>query len=162
MAEQQGAETLEIPDELKNVDSSRIQQILAVQQGLFHARRQSYLSTLESLGEQNKQMKEQIEGLKARTSVNYRRIASLRGEAEDFRSLYREAQAQIAQAEEQIASLTDQVERTVIKAPVAGTVVGRKVHSEGAVLSNFASSEENIANATWLASLEQTDAGWIV
>lgn len=194
LAEQQGVDTLEIPDELKNVDSSRIQQILAVQQGLFHARRQSYLSTLESLGEQNKQMQEQIEGLKARTGVNNRRIASLRGEAEDFRSLYREglgdnqrlrelerqvlqyegnnaefkskiaqlrsqisenraeqeirkqefqkevgeqlreAQAQIAQAEEQITSLTDQVNRTVIKSPVAGTVVGRKVHSVGAVV----------------------------
>lgn len=34
--------------------------------------------------------------------------------------------------------------------------------TEGAVLSNFARSEENIANATWLAGLEQTDDGWIV
>lgn len=90
LAEQQGAENLEIPDELKNTDNPRIQQILAVQQGLFHARRQSYLSTLESLGEQNKQMQEQISGLQQRIGVNNRRIASLRGEAEDFRSLYRE------------------------------------------------------------------------
>ncbi|GAA3896967.1 HlyD family type I secretion periplasmic adaptor subunit [Halomonas cibimaris] len=194
LAEQQGAENLKIPDELKNADSPRIQQILAVQQGLFHARRQSYLNTLASLDEQNKQMKEQIEGLKQRISVNNRRITSLRGEAEDFRSLYREglgdnqrlrelerqilqyegnnaeftskiaqlrsqisenraereirkqefqkevgeklreAQAQIAQAEEQITSLSDRVARTVIRSPVSGTVVGRKVHSEGAVV----------------------------
>lgn len=194
LAEQQGVEMLEIPEELEDVDSPRIQQILAVQQGLFVARRQSYLSTLESLDEQNKQMQEQIEGLSARTGVNNRRIASLRGEAEDFRSLYREglgdnqrirelerqmleyegnnaqftsqtaqlrsqisenraereirkqefqkevgeqlreAQSQIAQAEEQMISLTDQVERTVIKAPVSGTVVGRKVHSVGAIV----------------------------
>ncbi|WP_311944979.1 HlyD family type I secretion periplasmic adaptor subunit [Halomonas piscis] len=195
LAEQQEAENLEIPDELQNADSPRIQQILAVQQGLFHARRQSYLSTLESLDEQNKQMKEQIQGLKQRIGVNSRRMSSLREEADDFRSLYREGlgdnqrlrelerqvleyegnnaefkskiaqlrsqisenraereirkqefqkevgeqlrevQTKIAQAEEQITSLSDQVERTVIRSPVSGTVVGRKVHSVGAVVS---------------------------
>lgn len=40
--------------------------------------------------------------------------------------------------------------------------VMRNGNTEGAVLGNFSSSEENIANATWLAGLEQTDAGWIV
>ncbi|WNK21194.1 HlyD family type I secretion periplasmic adaptor subunit [Halomonas piscis] len=194
LAEQEGAENLDVPDELKNADSPRIQQILAVQRGLFHARRQSYLSTLESLDEKHKQMKEQIGGLKERISVNKRRLASLEDEADDFRSLYREGlgdnqrlrelerqvleyegnnaefnskiaqlrsqisenraereirkqefqkevgeklrevQSNIAQAEEQITSLSDQVRRTVIRSPVAGTVVGRKVHSVGAVV----------------------------
>lgn len=46
----------------------------------------------------------------------------------------RQAQAQIAEAEEQITSLSDQVERTVIVAPVSGSVVDRQVHSAGAVI----------------------------
>ncbi|WP_447553449.1 HlyD family type I secretion periplasmic adaptor subunit [Vreelandella sp. EE22] len=194
LAEQEGAETLEIPEDIKNVDSPRVQQVVAVQQSLFTARRQSLNSTLESLDEQIIQMQEQIEGLEQRIGVNTRRISSLRSEADDFRSLYREglgdnqrmrelerqilqyegdnaefrantaqlrsqisenrmqreiqqqefqkevgeqlreAQAQIAQAEEQIVSLTDQVQRTVVTAPVSGTVVGRQVHTIGAVI----------------------------
>lgn len=194
LAEQQGAETLEMPEELMSVDNERIQQVTAVQQSLFHARRQSLLSTLDSMDQQIIQMQEQIEGLEARERVNNQRISSLRSEAEDFRSLYREglgdnqrlrelerqilqyqgdnaefqsniaqlrsqisenrmqkeitqqefqaevgeqlrsAQAQIAEAEEQITSLTDQVNRTVVSAPVSGTVVGRQVHTVGAVV----------------------------
>lgn len=198
LAEQQGADTLEVPDDLKNIDNPRIQQILDVQQALFHARRQSYQGTLKALDEQNKQMDEQISGLKQRISVNQRRIASLKSESDDFRALFREglgdnqrlrelerqtleyegnnaefrsqiaqlgsqisenrarreihiqdfqkevgeqlreAQANIAQAEEQVTSLSDQVDRTVIRAPVSGTVVGRTVHSEGAVIGSGA------------------------
>lgn len=194
LAEQEGAEIMEIPADIRNVDSPRVQQVVAVQQSLFTARRQSLISTLESLDEQIIQMQEQIEGLEQRMSVNTQRISSLRSEASDFRSLYREglgdnqrmrelerqvlqyegdnaefrasvaqlrsqisenrmqreiqqqefqkevgeqlrdAQAQIAQAEEQIISLADQVERTVITAPVSGTVVGRQVHSVGSVI----------------------------
>lgn len=194
LAEQEGAEMMVIPEDIKDADSPRMQQIIAVQQSLFTARRQSLISTLESLDEQIIQMQEQIDGLEQRISVNTQRISSLRSEAEDFRSLYREglgdnqrlrelerqvlqyegdnaefraniaqlrsqisenrmqkeiqqqefqkevgeqlreAQAQIAQAEEQIVSLSDQVERTVITAPVSGTVVGRQVHTVGAVI----------------------------
>eukprot|EP01013_Petalomonas_cantuscygni_P043876 TRINITY_DN8550_c0_g2_i1.p1 TRINITY_DN8550_c0_g2~~TRINITY_DN8550_c0_g2_i1.p1 ORF type:complete len:362 (-),score=10.00 TRINITY_DN8550_c0_g2_i1:475-1461(-) len=194
LAEQQGAETLEMPEELMSVDNDRIQQVTAVQQSLFHARRQSLLSTLDSMDQQIIQMQEQIDGLEARERVNNQRISSLRSEAEDFRSLYREglgdnqrlrelerqilqyqgdnaefqsniaqlrsqisenrmqkeitqqefqaevgeqlrnAQAQIAEAEERITSLTDQVNRTVVSAPVSGTVVGRQVHTVGAVI----------------------------
>lgn len=90
LAEQQGAETLEMPEELMSVDNERIQQVTAVQQSLFHARRQSLLSTLDSMDQQIIQMQEQIEGLEARERVNNQRISSLRSEAEDFRSLYRE------------------------------------------------------------------------
>ena len=194
LAEQEGAEMMVIPEDIKDADNPRVQQVIAVQQSLFTARRQSLISTLESLDEQIIQMQEQIEGLEQRISVNTQRISSLRSEAEDFRSLYREglgdnqrlrelerqvlqyegdnaefraniaqlrsqisenrmqkeiqqqefqkevgeqlreAQAQIAQAEEQIVSLSDQVERTVITAPVSGTVVGRQVHTVGAVI----------------------------
>jgi len=194
LAEQEGAEMMVIPEDIKDADNPRVQQIIAVQQSLFTARRQSLISTLESLDEQIIQMQEQIDGLEQRISVNTQRISSLRSEAEDFRSLYREglgdnqrlrelerqvlqyegdnaefraniaqlrsqisenrmqkeiqqqefqkevgeqlreAQAQIAQAEEQIVSLSDQVERTVITAPVSGTVVGRQVNTVGAVI----------------------------
>lgn len=194
LAEQQDAETLDTPNELNGIDDPRVQQVLAVQQSLFVARRQSLTSTLSSLDEQSNQMREQIEGLESRISVNRRRIASLGSEAEDFRSLYREglgdnqrmrelerqilqyegdnaefraniaqlrsqisenlmqkeirqqefqadigeqlrqAQSQIAEAEERITSLSDQVTRTVVSAPVSGTVVGLQVHTIGAVL----------------------------
>lgn len=46
----------------------------------------------------------------------------------------REAQGNIADAEERITALRDQVERTTITAPVAGNVVGLKVHTVGAVI----------------------------
>ena len=194
LAEQEGADMMVIPEDIKDADNPRVQQVIAVQQSLFTARRQALISTLESLDEQIIQMQQQIDGLEQRISVNTQRISSLRSEAEDFRSLYREglgdnqrlrelerqvlqyegdnaefraniaqlrsqisenrmqkeiqqqefqkevgeqlreAQAQIAQAEEQIVSLTDQVERTVITAPVSGTVVGRQVHTVGAVI----------------------------
>lgn len=194
LAEQEGADMMEMPEDLQNVDTPRLQQVVAVQQSLFTARRQSLISTLESLDEQIIQMQEQTEGLEQRISVNTQRIASLRSEAEDFRSLYREglgdnqrmrelerqvlqyqgdnaefrasiaqlrsqisenrmqreiqqqefqkevgeqlrqAQVQIAEAEEQIISLADKVERTVIVAPVSGTVVGRQVNTVGAVI----------------------------
>ncbi|MGP9634192.1 HlyD family type I secretion periplasmic adaptor subunit [Halomonas sp. AOP43-A1-21] len=194
LAEQQGAELLEMPEELSSVDNERVQQVSAVQQGLFQARRQSLQSTLEAMDEQIVQMQEQIDGLESRTRVNNQRISSLRSEAEDFRSLYREglgdnqrlrelerqvlqyegdnaefqanmaqlrsqisenrmqkettqqefqaevgeqlrnAQSQIAEAEERITSLTDQVNRTVVSAPVSGTIVGQQVHTVGAVI----------------------------
>lgn len=194
LAEQQGAETLEMPEELMSVDDERIQQVTAVQQSLFHARRQSLQGTLNAMDQQIIQMQEQIDGLESRISVNNQRINSLRSEAEDFRSLYREglgdnqrlrelerqvlqyegenaefqsniaqlrsqisenrmqkettlqefqaevgeqlrdAQSQIAEAEERIIALTDQVNRTVVSAPVSGTIVGRQVHTVGAVI----------------------------
>lgn len=194
LAEQRGADTLSFPEELTESERDRVQEVLAVQRSLFAARSQSLESTLASLDEQTNQMQDQIEGLEARIDVNVRRIASLRDEAEDFRSLFREglgdnqrlrelerqilqyegevassraeiarlksqisenrvkqemrrqefqsdvgeqlrdAQSQIAEAEERITSLTDQVERTTITAPASGTVVGLKVHTEGAVI----------------------------
>jgi epimerase transport system membrane fusion protein len=46
----------------------------------------------------------------------------------------RNAQAQIAEAEERITSLTDQVNRTTLMSPATGTVVGLTVHTKGAVI----------------------------
>lgn len=194
LAEQEGAEMMSVPEELQDIDSQRIQQVVAVQQSLFLARKQSQESTLEALDEQIVQMREQISGLEERIQVNAQRVTSLRSETEDFRALYeeglgdnqrvrelerqvleyegsnselrsniaqlksqisenrlereiqqqefqkdvgeqlREAQSLIAEAEEEMVSLKDQVERTVIKAPVSGTVVGLQIHTEGAVV----------------------------
>ncbi|TFH86496.1 HlyD family type I secretion periplasmic adaptor subunit [Billgrantia azerbaijanica] len=194
LAEQEGAEFLAFPEELTDSDRPRVQQVIAVQQSLFLARRESLQGALQSLDEQINQMRQQIEGLEAQIDINTRRVSSLRAEAEDFRSLYREglgdnqrlrelerqmleyegriaehrsriaslksqisenrlqkevrrqefqsevgeqlrqAQAQIAEAEERITALSDQVRRTVITAPVSGTVVGRQVHTVGAVI----------------------------
>ena len=90
LAEQEDADVMTVPEALHDVESPRVQQVLAVQQSLFVARRQSLKSTLESLDEQSVQMREQIEGLEERIRVNAQRIASLRAEAADFRSLYQE------------------------------------------------------------------------
>lgn len=194
LAEQQGADSLEFPAELTESDRARVQQVLAVQRSLFVARRESLQGALDSLDEQVQQMRNQIEGLESQIGINRQRVSSLKSEAEDFRSLFREglgdnqrlrelerqvleyegriaehrsqiaslksqisenqlqkevrrqefqsevgeqlrnAQAQIAEAEERITSLTDQVNRTTIEAPVSGTVVGRQVHTIGAVI----------------------------
>lgn len=194
LAEQEGSDFLVFPENLLESDSDRVQQVLAVQQSLFLARRESLQGALDSLAEQSAQMRGQIDGLTSQIDINTRRVSSLRAEAEDFRSLYREglgdnqrlrelerqvleyqgriaqyrseiaslksqisenklqmevrrqefqsevgemlreSQSQIAEAEEQITSLRDQVERTTIKAPVSGTVVGSQVHTEGAVV----------------------------
>lgn len=90
LAEQEDRMAMEVPEDLKNTDDPRIQQILAVQQSLFMARRQSLDSRLEALDEQIIQMREQISGLGQRIDVNQRRLASLRDEASDFRSLFEE------------------------------------------------------------------------
>ncbi|MGM0984649.1 MAG: HlyD family type I secretion periplasmic adaptor subunit [Pseudomonadota bacterium] len=194
LAEQEGAEMLDFPEDLLESDRPRVQQVLAVQQSLFVARRESMQGALESLDEQVNQMREQIDGLESQIGINQRRVSSLRAEAEDYRSLFREglgdnqrlrelerqvleyegriadyrsqiaslksqisenqlqkevrrqefqsevgeqlrnAQSQIAEAEERITSLSDQVKRTSIVAPVSGTVVGRQIHSKGAVI----------------------------
>ncbi|TDO10644.1 MULTISPECIES: HlyD family type I secretion periplasmic adaptor subunit [Halomonas] len=194
LAEQKGADKLVFPEDLLNSDLQRVQQVLAVQRSLFVSRRESLQGALESLDEQINQMREQIDGLESQIAINRRRVSSLKAEAQDFRSLFREglgdnqrlrelerqvleyegriaehrsqiarlksqisenklqkevrrqefqsevgeqlrdAQSQIAEAEERITSLSDQVNRTTIKAPVAGTVVGLKVHTKGAVI----------------------------
>lgn len=194
LAEQVNTDTMKVPDELQGIDDPRVQQVLAVQQSLFVARRQSLESRLEALNEQIVQMREQISGLEERIRVNTQRVASLQAEAEDFRSLFREglgnnqrirelerqileyegnssehrsniaqlrsqisenrlerevqqqefnkevgeqlsqAQSQIAEAQERMISLQDQVTRTRVIAPVSGTIVGRQIHTEGAVI----------------------------
>ncbi|WP_163649465.1 HlyD family type I secretion periplasmic adaptor subunit [Modicisalibacter sp. 'Wilcox'] len=194
LAEQKGADSLSFPDELLASDAPRVKEVLAVQRALFQARRESLDGTLAALDEQSQQMREQIDGLQNLIGVNRSRITSLKGEADDYRSLFKEglgdnqrlrelerqvlqfqgenaqhhaqiaklksqisenkvqkqvkqqefqkevgeqlrqAQANIADAEERITALADQVKRTTVTAPVTGTVVGMKVHTVGAVI----------------------------
>ncbi|AXY42275.1 HlyD family type I secretion periplasmic adaptor subunit [Halomonas sp. JS92-SW72] len=194
LAEQRGAEVLELPDELTGSDLPRVQEVLAVQQALFAARGQSHRATLEALDEQAEQLRRQIAGLEEVIRINERHAASLREEERDLRGLFekgmvnnqrlreverdrlelegeiasrraeisrlasqvsenrmqreirdqefhkevgeqlREAQARVTEAEERVTTLADQVGRSTVTAPVAGTVVERRVHSIGDVV----------------------------
>ncbi|MCE8018113.1 HlyD family type I secretion periplasmic adaptor subunit [Halomonas sp. MCCC 1A17488] len=194
LAEQQGSATLSIPEELTTSDLPRVQEVLALQQALFVARRESHRGALEALDEQVIQLRRQIEGLEEAVRLGERHLASLSAEENDLRGLYskglvdnlrlreverdllqlegevagrraeigrlgsqlsenrmlrevriqefhkevgeqlRDVQARVSEAEERIISLSDQVLRTTIKAPVAGTVVERRVHSIGDVV----------------------------
>ncbi|SEG20328.1 HlyD family type I secretion periplasmic adaptor subunit [Billgrantia desiderata] len=193
-AELAGSETLTFPAELHDSQSRRVREALAVQQGLFFARRQTLDGTLATLEQQAHQYREQREGLEALIEVSRQRIASLDEEADDLRSLFerghgdrqrlrelerdllelegetaqqesnaasidaqisenrlqrqilrqefqqetgerlRDVQAQIAEAEERITALADEVRRTAVRAPVAGSVVDLRLHSSGAVI----------------------------
>ncbi len=193
-AELAGSETLTFPVELRDSQSRRVREALAVQQGLFFARRQTLDGTLATLEQQAHQYREQREGLEALIEVSRQRIASLDEEADDLRSLFerghgdrqrlrelerdllelegetaqqesnaasidaqisenrlqrqilrqefqqetgerlRDVQAQIAEAEERITALADEVRRTAVRAPVAGSVVDLRLHSSGAVI----------------------------
>ncbi|QTP58517.1 HlyD family type I secretion periplasmic adaptor subunit [Billgrantia antri] len=80
--------TLSFPEELRESESERVSEVLAVQHGLFFSRRQSLQSTLETLDQQTRQYEEQREGLKTLVEYNRQQIASLREEASDLRSLF--------------------------------------------------------------------------
>ncbi|MDX5376462.1 MAG: HlyD family type I secretion periplasmic adaptor subunit [Halomonas sp.] len=194
LAEQQGSATLSIPEELATSDLPRVQEVLALQQALFVARRESHRGALDALDEQVIQLRRQIEGLEETVRLGERHLASLSAEENDLRGLYarglvdnlrlreverdllqlegevagrraeigrlgsqlsenrmlrevriqefhkevgeqlRDVQARVSEAEERIISLSDQVLRTTIRAPVAGTVVERRVHSNGDVV----------------------------
>ncbi|WP_043527348.1 HlyD family type I secretion periplasmic adaptor subunit [Litchfieldella xinjiangensis] len=194
-AELAGDKTLEFPAELVNSDSQRVTEVLAVQRGLYFARREALTGALEALDQQTRQFHEQRQGLDALIVLNERQVASLNEEARDLRKLFerglgdkqrlreverdilemqgevaqqqsvvariaaqvsenelqkqvriqefnqevgdqlREAQERISDAEERITALTDEVRRTTLKAPVAGTVVGLQLHTLGAVIN---------------------------
>ncbi|MGE4533529.1 HlyD family type I secretion periplasmic adaptor subunit [Halomonas sp.] len=135
LAEQEGSELVVFPEELQDVDSPRVQQVLAVQQSLFLARRESLQGALQSLDQQIQQMREQIEGLESQIGINRQRVSSLKAEAEDFRSLYREGlgdnqrlrelerqvleyEGRIAEHRSQIASLKSQISENQLQKEV--------------------------------------------
>ncbi|WP_355660338.1 HlyD family type I secretion periplasmic adaptor subunit [Halomonas salifodinae] len=88
LAEQRGDTSLAFPGELTGSDLPRVQEVLAVQQALFAARRESLRGTLEALDSQVEQMQRQITGLEEMVQFGERQAASLRGEVADLRSLH--------------------------------------------------------------------------
>ncbi|MFY0991504.1 HlyD family type I secretion periplasmic adaptor subunit [Halomonas sp. C05BenzN] len=194
LAELSGRERLVFPDELRESPYRRVADFLAVQRGLFAARRQALQGGLDALDQRARQLQEQHDGLQALVEINRQRVASLQEEVEDHRSLYaqgqgdnqrvrelereilqyrgeiaesrsgmaqiqsqlsenrlrqqtrlqefhrdvgeqlRQVQAGIADAEERITALDDEVRRTTVTAPVAGTVVGLQPRTRGTVI----------------------------
>lgn len=194
LAEQSASDTFVLPAELAHSELPRVQEVLALQQALFAARRQAHLGALQALEEQVVQLQRHMEGLEEAVRLGERHLASLRDEEKDLRGLFekglvnnlrlrelerdllsleseiagrradigrigsqlsenrmlreirvqeyhkevgeqlRDVQGRVAEAEERITSLADQVQRTVIRAPVSGTVVERRVHSVGDVV----------------------------
>lgn len=166
LAEQQGSALLDFPDELYDSDNPRVEQVMAVQQALFLARRESLQGALDSLDEQVVQMREQIEGLESQIAINARRVSSLREEAEDFRSLYREGlgdnqrlrelerqvleyQGRIAEHRSRIASLKSQISENQLQKEVRRqefqSEVGEQLRE---AQSQIAEAEERITSLT--------------
>lgn len=88
LAEQRGDESLIFPGELARTDLPRVQEVLAVQQALFAARRESLRGTLEALDSQAEQMQRQVVGLEEMVQFGERQAASLRSETADLRNLH--------------------------------------------------------------------------
>lgn len=81
------------------------------------------------------QHRSEIARLKARISENQlQKELKVQEFQKEVGEQLHEAEANLADAEERIVALGDQVERTTVTAPVAGTVVGMKVHTIGAVI----------------------------
>ncbi|QFU00915.1 Type I secretion system membrane fusion protein PrsE [Halomonas sp. THAF5a] len=90
MAEQAGDERLTFPDQLADAESPRIAQLKAVQRGLFLSRREALEGALASLEEQSEQLRQRIEGREAMIRVSREQLASLREDAEAYRSLFKD------------------------------------------------------------------------
>lgn len=90
MAEQAGQETLRFPPELRDPEQARLEQLTAVQRGLFHARREALDGTLASLDQQTEQLHRRIEGRESMIRVSRDQLASLREDAEAYRSLFKD------------------------------------------------------------------------
>ena len=81
------------------------------------------------------QHRSEIARLKSQISENeVQKQVKLQEFQKEIGEQLREAQANIADAEERMTALSDQVNRTVVTAPVSGTVVGLQVHTVGAVV----------------------------
>ncbi|WP_108444797.1 HlyD family type I secretion periplasmic adaptor subunit [Halomonas denitrificans] len=90
MAEQAGQETLRFPPELRDPGEARLEQLVAVQRGLFHARREALDGALASLDQQTEQLHRRIEGRESMIRVSREQLASLREDAEAYRSLFKD------------------------------------------------------------------------
>ncbi|MBB3229318.1 HlyD family type I secretion periplasmic adaptor subunit [Halomonas stenophila] len=90
MAEQADQDTLRFPPELRDPEQARLQQLTAVQRGLFHARREALDGALASLDQQTEQLHRRIEGRESMIRVSRDQLASLREDAEAYRSLFKD------------------------------------------------------------------------
>ncbi|WP_052052520.1 HlyD family type I secretion periplasmic adaptor subunit [Halomonas salina] len=132
MAEQAGDERLTFPDELADAESPRIAQLEAVQRGLFLSRREALEGALASLEEQSEQLRQRIEGREAMIRVSREQLASLREDAEAYRSLFKDGlgdnrrlrelerevlqyQGEIEQHRTEIARLRSQISENELK-----------------------------------------------
>jgi membrane fusion protein, epimerase transport system len=126
LAEQAGADDLEFPSELSDSDHPGADQALALQARLFVARREALRGALDSLEEQVREMRQRSADLEVQVGLDGRRLGSLREEAEDHRTLFREGlgdnqrlreldrqvlelEGRIAQHRAEIASLASRV-----------------------------------------------------
>ncbi|MCD6008516.1 HlyD family type I secretion periplasmic adaptor subunit [Halomonas sp. IOP_31] len=162
LAEQEGAESLTFPDELLNSDAQRVKEVLAVQRALFQARRGALEGTLSALDEQMAQMREQIDGLQGMIEVNQARMASLKEEAQDYRSLFKEGlgdnqrlrelerqvmqfQGEVAQNRSKIAELKSQISENKVQKQVKIQEFQKEIGEQlREAQANIADAEERI------------------
>lgn len=84
---------------------------------------------------ENAQHSAEIARLKSQISENgLQKEIRLQEFQQEVGEQLRDAQARVADAEERITALSDQVRRTQVLAPVSGTVVGMQIHTLGAVI----------------------------
>lgn len=162
LAEQKGADSLTFPDELLASDAQRVKDVLAVQRALFQARRGALEGTLSALDEQMAQMREQIDGLQGMIGVNQQRVASLQGEAQDYRALFKEGlgdnqrlrelerqvmqyQGEIAQNRSRIAELKSQISENKVQKQVKIQEFQKEIGEQlREAQANIADAEERI------------------
>lgn len=89
-AEQADRDELQFTAGLLNDPSPRVRAVIDVQRRLFEVRRKSQADALAALDEKARQMNQQIAGLESLQRINRSRIASLSGEAGDYRTLFSE------------------------------------------------------------------------
>ncbi|MCH4564985.1 HlyD family type I secretion periplasmic adaptor subunit [Halomonas sp. EGI 63088] len=135
LAEQAGEATLAFPQDLIDVGSSRVAEVIRVQGRLFHARRESLRGALLSLDAQVVQMQEQIAGLETKDRIMLQRIDSLSREAADHRALLRqrlgnnvrlrEVERQMLEFESEMAE--DRARVASLKAQIGETLQNKEV-----------------------------------
>lgn len=90
LTEQADSKVLEFPSALVDGDHPDAGEVLAQQRRLFEARRQALHGALASLEEQIGEMRQRAADLEQQIGIDTRRMGSLRQEAADHRTLYRE------------------------------------------------------------------------
>jgi protease secretion system membrane fusion protein len=134
----------------------RVLEAMTLQQGIFQARRAEYGAQLNSLQTQVRTLREEYQntlalaekGFVPKNEVNagLRSITSAETALANHRTAYtRDVESQLAEIqrrrealEKQLKVASVETERTLIKAPVSGVVVGMKVNTIGGVIGGGA------------------------